>query len=185
MGRTPSTLTTDSCYSDKQVQDQNMSGSDSGQQLAVTEAVRAFSILERTVSEIYTKNTASLAHLESLARELQAATSSIPPELRTVTAAESPEQRHVIRNAHVACSYYFSMMILTRPFLISCIQQKCGRAGDKSRADVPLTEGEDSPLSPEITQGALASIDSAIHVTQLIHELLTTHMLFNNMVLIM
>lgn len=179
-------MTTDSYYVDKPVQEQSSSSTDSGQELAQLETLRAFSILERAVSEIYTKNTASLAHLQSLARELQAATSSVPSQLRTVSSnTDGPEQRQVIRNAHVACSYYFIMMILTRPFLLSCIQQQCSSEGEGFSATDRERNAGDSATSAEITQGALASIDSAIHVIKLVYELLESDMLFNNMVLIM
>jgi hypothetical protein len=185
MGRTPSTMTTDSYSLGKQAEEYNLSSSDPGQQSALIEALRAFSILERTVSQIYTKSNASLAHLESLARELQAATLSIAPELRTVDSFDNSNQRHVIRNTHVACSYYFCMMILTRPFLITSIQQRCSRAGEATVVDGSPSELKDSSVNAEIMQGTLASIDAAVNAIQLTHELLVTGMLFNNMVLTM
>ena len=187
MGRTPSTMTTDSYYTDESIQRENSSAPKPGQHLALAESMRAFSIMECAIPEAYTKQTTSLARLASFARELQAATSEIPRELRTVSALDGPEQRqHVIRNAHVACSYYFGMMILTRPFLMSCIQQRCHRASDVLTAEALLkSQLEEKNISTEAGQGALAAMDSSVHVIRLIHELLKTGMLYNSMVLIM
>ncbi|KAL1865802.1 hypothetical protein VTK73DRAFT_5049 [Phialemonium thermophilum] len=202
MGRTPSTMTTDSYYTEDEDDERNQNPSfptddDLGQSLALCEALRAFSIMERAIYEVYTARptsptsntttTSSLARLDALARELQTATSAIPCDLRVIASAPSnprDRRRHVIRNAHVACSYYFSMMLLTRPFLMTCVQQRsCQRTGAASDGDVPV-QLEERVLSAEVSQGALAAVDSAVHVVRLIHELLMTNMLFNNMVLI-
>lgn len=158
------------------------SGPDSEHQIALIEATRAFSILEKTVTEVDSKTSSPFIPLEKLARELQAATSNIPPSLRSVASTGAPAQRDVIRNAHVACTYYFSMMLLTRPFLVDSTRQRCKRAAAVA-ATVP--QSFESEGGADIMHGALASIDSAIHTIQLVHDLLTADILFNNMVLVM
>lgn len=184
MGRTPLTMTTDYYYSDEHVKQMSSSDNDTGQQLALFEATCAFGILERIVAEIYTKNSASLAQLETLAHDLQAATARIPSQLRTVTSTEDLAQIEVIRNAHVACSYYFSMMLLTRPFLIAVIRRQHHLTEDTSIVNTQSSPPGDPMLDANITHGALTSIDSALHTIQLLHDTLAAKMLFNNMVLV-
>jgi hypothetical protein len=181
MGRTPSTMTTDSYYSEKHSTEALLPAVDSGQQHALLESARAFSIMERTVTEQHSKSTASLARVEALARELQSAASSIPSELRTLTDPSRPEQQQVLRNAFVACNYYFSMMLLTRPFLISSVQVRCRRAATSTP---PSDQRDEFQKERNNVNGAMASIDSAVHAIQLIHELLLSDMLFNNMPLV-
>ncbi|KAF2012454.1 hypothetical protein BU24DRAFT_411825 [Aaosphaeria arxii CBS 175.79] len=182
MGRTPLTMTMDSTCGkplDASIDPNN----DRNQQLALMEAAKAFSILERIIDEIYTKGSPSLQHLEVIGQELQTSTSNIPPELRTVENPERPTQREVIRNTYVACSYYFSMMLLTRPFLLAVIRRQYEEASDMvvDRSQLDKNKTQDGT---DIDQGALTSIESALHTIQLVHELLTANMLLGNMVLV-
>jgi hypothetical protein len=182
MGRTPTTMANDSRYLAKDPIQADQARSDAGQQLALLEATKAFSILEKTVIAVDSRSNAPFVPLTKLAHELQTATSNIPPELRQVTSTGVSRKGDAIRNAHVACTYYFSMMLLTRPFLVACTRQRCKRA-----ATNPTARESDSaePVpSTDMLHGALASIDSAIHTIQLVHDLLTADMLFNNMALV-
>lgn len=179
MGRTPSTMTTDSLYSDNQIIEPSPSCPNFGQQLALLEVTRAFSILERTIVEASKKRTTSLTHLEALTQELQEATAGIPYELRALT-TENPKQEQVLRNSNVACGYYFVMMMLTRPFLLVSMQMEGSRS-------VRISEEYTKPFEPEpkvfdtVTHGAMVSFDSAIRLIRLLHELLVADLLFNNM----
>lgn len=186
MGRTSAIFTTDSTVLEEEVLTSDPSCSDSCQELGLLESMRAFSFLERTVNDVYTKQNVPLGLLQQISKELQSASSTVPAELRSLAASDSPttasgSMRHILRNASVACNYYFSMMLLTRPFLITCLRAKHGWS-------VAKLDGKSSPsdvkIYADITQGATASVDSATKTIQLLHELMTANMLFNNMPLV-
>ena len=184
MGRTPSTLTSDSAHSNSEYSLSGSSYSDFGQELAMLESARAFAILQRTVTEIYTKCTVSLGLLQHLARDLQQASSQVPAELQRV-AHGAPVQQSVLRNAVVACSYYFSMLVLTRPFLITSIQSKLSRASGAHPSNAQNYSGEDGQIESDVLQGAITAIDAATYTIRLMHELLVADLLFHNMPLAM
>ena len=149
------------------------------------ECARAFAIMQRTVTEIYTKQTVSLGLLQQLARDLQQASSNVPGELQTVPPPGAPVQHCVLRNAVVACSYYFSMQVLTRPFLITSIQTKLSRASAAHPASTQKRVVENGQIQNDITHGAITCIDAGVYTIRLLHELLSAGLLFHNMPLIM
>lgn len=59
-------------------------------ELGLLESARAFSFMERTVSEVYTKQTVPLGLLQRISQELQEASSQVPDELRTVPTPNTP-----------------------------------------------------------------------------------------------
>lgn len=184
MGRTPSTITTDSTTLDKERFECNPLSKDYGQELGLLESARAFSIMERIIVDIYTKRTVPLGLLHQISQELQEASSRVPMELRTLSNPDSPAvsprgcQQQVLRNAGVACNYYFSMMLLTRPFLITILRTKGSRANIRAEGRSRL---EDPKIYGDVSQGAMACIDAAIKTLKLLHEVLLADMLFNNM----
>lgn len=187
MGRTTSILTTDSTVLDEQLLILDPSSLDFCQELGLLESARAFSFLERTVNEVYTKQTVPLGLLQQISQELQEASSKVPSELRTAILSNSPQvsrrrcQQHILRNASVACNYYFTMMILTRPFLITGLRAKCSRAMTSLSNIDGRVNNSDAQIYTDITHGATTSIDSAIKTIQLLHEVMIADMLFNNM----
>lgn len=185
MGRTPLTLTIDSAAVEPE-SDPCATYSDFGQEIALIESARAFAIMQRTVTEIYTKQSVSLGLLQQLARELQEASSNVHCELRSLSPANSLNQQCILRNAVVACNYYFSMVVLSRPFLIASLQAKISQTRAMLQRSIQKTSEyqRGSRLHDDIKQGAMTAIDSAIYTIQLIHELLVASMLFSNMPLV-
>lgn len=187
MGRTSAILTTDSTVLDEQQLISNSYSPDFCQELGLLESIRAFSFLERTVNEVYTKQTVPLGLLQRICQELQGASSKVPAEMRTPIVANSltgPRRslKHILRNANVACNYYFSMMLLTRPFLITSLRAKHSRPMmTSSKIDERATNYADAKIYIDITHGATTSIDSAVKTIQLLHELMVAGLLFNNM----
>jgi hypothetical protein len=184
MGRTSAILTTDSTVLDEQ-QLPNSNFPDFCQELGLLESARAFSFLERTVNEVYTKQTVPLGLLQRMSQELQETSSRIPAELRTVQASNTSKpqisRQNIMRNASVACNYYFSMMLLTRPFLITGLRAKCSRSTTAPSKNAARANITDAKIYTDIMHGATTSIDSAIKTIQLLHELMTADILFNNM----
>lgn len=187
MGRTSAILTTDSTVLDEQLLVSDPNSLDFCQELGLLESARAFSFLERTVNEVYTKQTVPLGLLQQISQQLQEASSKLPSELRTsvvstsVAGSRRRSQQHILRNASVACNYYFTMMILTRPFLITSLRAKCSQAMTSLSSVDGRVNNFDAQIYTDITHGATRSIDSAIKTIQLLHEVMLADMLFNNM----
>jgi hypothetical protein len=187
MGRTSAILTTDSTVLDEQLLVSDPNSLDFCQELGLLESARAFSFLERTVNEVYTKQTVPLGLLQQISQQLREASSKLPSELRTsavsnsLAGARRRSQQHILRNASVACNYYFTMMILTRPFLITSLRAKCSQAMVSLSNINGRVNNFDAQVYTDITHGATTSIDSAIKTIRLLHEVMLADMLFNNM----
>lgn len=151
----------------------------------MVESARAFGFMQRTVTEVYTKRTVSLGLLQQLAQDLQQASSKVPAELQKVASPGALVQPSVLRNAAVACSYYFTMLVLTRPFLITSIQTKLSRASASHPTNTQNSPLEDGHIQSDIMQGATTSIDAATYTIRLLHEILVANLLFHNMPLAM
>ncbi|KAL7935626.1 fungal-specific transcription factor domain-containing protein [Trichoderma chlorosporum] len=187
MGRTPLISAADSIgHEDDRRPDPNHP--DKCQQLGIYESARAFSILKQTVLEVYTKNSAPLELLQRLSRQLRNMGAVLPVELRSISPAafqehKCPKTRQlIIRNATVACNYYFSMMLLTRPFLVACLKAKYNKT-PKTTQSPELNAGyqESAEVDKSVKHGAMTSFDTALKTIQLLHELYVSGVLFNNM----
>lgn len=190
MGRAPLTSATDSSKEgDNQRPD--TSHPDKCQQFGLYESARAFSILKQTVLEIYTKHSAPLELLQDLSRQLREMGTELPIELRNISPLAFPEHKCpktrqlIIRNASVACNYYFSMMLLTRPFLIACLRAKYNKSPRTTQSWEEHADHEDSSeVDKSVIFGAMTSFDTALKTIQLLHELYVSGILYNNMPLV-
>lgn len=81
----------------------------------------------------------------------------------------------LIGNIHVACVYYFAVILVTRPFLISHLMSQL--RGKSSETDIPpnATERE------KIAKFSQVCIDSAIFMAQMTHNAMKSGLLLNNM----
>ncbi|KKP02895.1 p-hydroxylaminobenzoate lyase [Trichoderma harzianum] len=190
MGRAPLAAAMDSAEEEDNRQP-DPKHPDKCQQLGMYESARAFSILKQTVLEIYTKHSAPLERLQRLSRQLREMGTELPFELRSISPAAFPEHKCpktrqlIIRNATVACNYYFSMMLLTRPFLIACLRAKYNKTPKSTQS--PKSNGgcqESSEVDKHVKHGAMTSFDTALKTIQLLHELYVNGVLFNNMPLV-
>ncbi|CEJ59550.1 hypothetical protein PMG11_08170 [Penicillium brasilianum] len=186
MGRTPSTSTTDLLEGNDTPSDS--SDPDYGQQLGMIEAARAFSIMRQTVINIYTRQSVPLGLLEQISSDLQELRKRVPAGLcyleQGLSEGNKPLQRQqfVLRNASVACDYHFSMMLLMRPFLVSCLRisfQKTTASQTGGNEEL-----QNSTIQKEITRGAMQAIEAAISTIQVIHDLHVRGLLFKNMPLV-
>lgn len=184
MGRAPLTPAMDSAEEDD-MQPPDPNHPDKCQQFGLYESARAFSILKQTVLDIYTKQSAPLELLHRLSRQLREMGTELPVELRSISPSAFPEHKCprtrqlIIRNASVACNYYFSMMLLTRPFLIACLRAKYSKS--PGTAQSPELGAESSEVDKTVKHGAMTSFDTALKTIQLLHELYVAGVLYNNM----
>lgn len=161
---------------------------DFGREMAMAESTRAFLSIERIINEVYTQRTVPLRLLHSIAKDLREWSSKLPAELRIRPASGlntiQLAQEEILRNSHVTCSYYFVMMLLMRPFLITHLRAKAtSRALNETQSE-HIANGRSLTLSKDIINGAVACIDSAIYALQLLYELMDSQMLFKNMPLV-
>ncbi|KAH0499570.1 hypothetical protein TgHK011_006753 [Trichoderma gracile] len=188
IGRAPMTSAMDSAEEDFEDYRQRPDPKhpDKCQELGLYESARAISILKQTLLEIYTKRSAPLGLLQRLSSKLRQMGTELPSEIRSISPAafsdnKCPKTRQlIIRNATVACNYYFSMMLLTRPFLIACLRAKYSKTPTTVGSE--MRDGEESSeVDKSVKYGAMTSFDTALKTIQLLHELYVAGVLYNNM----
>ncbi|KAK5461229.1 hypothetical protein LTS15_003292 [Exophiala xenobiotica] len=88
----------------------------------------------------------------------------------------STDQESIIGSIHVSCVYYFAVMVVTRPFLVSHLMARLpGTVGQESGGDASLRG------SSEAVNLAQACIDSAILMAQTCLDALRGGILLGNM----
>ena len=136
--------------------------------------------------------------VESYLKELQDWSRALPGELRQSIRKEShggvPEWKHreeMISNVHVACGYYFAVILLTRPLLVATVVPKVQRLhgqlsgsrpsspvlGSESRADTQRKRGSRQKTN-EFSQ---TCVSAAAILVQLCHDAASCDMLLDNM----
>jgi hypothetical protein len=191
MGRTSSTITTDCTVLSTQppsISDPSTNSTPS-QETAMAYSAHAFSFMERTVNEIYTKRTVSMGVLKDLAQELREAIKSIPQTLAipgTVFSQEEVKRQLLLRNANVLCSYHFTMMLLTRPFVVANLRARLGPQSTASSATPIATTGipsssQNDEVYDELATNALSCIHAANETIRILHLLLSAGALYSNM----
>lgn len=185
MGRSPTTVFVDSAPFEQQTYLPIPPTLNSGQHLALLESARAFTVMQRTVTEIYTKQSVSLGLLQQLVLDIENARNGLPEELRSTTVSSFSDRHCSLRNCVVACNYYFSMMVLTRPFLVATIHAEPSRLRSPPRSNSYDDKLADRQLHKHVLKGAITSVESATQTIRLIHDLMRARMLFNNMPLMM
>lgn len=111
----------------------------------------------------------------------------LPIELRSINPSafsehKCPKTRQlIIRNASVAYNYYFSIMLLTRPFLISFPRAKYDKSpGTPQNREQRASREDSSKVDISVIFGAMTSYDTALKTIWLLHELYLPGILYNN-----
>lgn len=107
--------------------------------------------------------------------------SRLPSDIRQFTVADgSPltllEQEQIIGSIHVSCIYYFAVMLVTRPFLISHLMSRLPGATTQPSEALPTSTDQ-----PEAVNLAQACVDSAVLMAQTCADALRKGILLNNM----
>lgn len=124
-------------------------------------------IFERILNEVYCRREVSVQLVESISRQYRDWTMHLPAGLQADSldqkSGSTPTLRQTIGIAHLKGSYYWSIILLTRPFLIFKVSSKIkGRAEDEDSAGNSVT----MTLSEACIDAALRSIEIA---TDLVH----------------
>lgn len=125
-------------------------------------------IFERILNEVYCRREVSVQLVESISRQYRDWTAQLPAGLQADSldqkaGSTSPTLRQTIGIAHLKGAYYWTIILLTRPFLIFKVSSKIkGRPEDEESAGSSVT----MTLSEACIDAALRSIEIA---TDLIH----------------
>ncbi|KAJ9636543.1 hypothetical protein H2204_005376 [Knufia peltigerae] len=125
-------------------------------------------IFERILNEVYCRREVSVQLVESISRQYRDWTMQLPAGLQADSLDQkagttAPTLRQTIGIAHLKCEYYWSIILLTRPFLIFKVSSKI-----KGRQDEDNTAGNSvtMTLSEACIDAALRSVEIA---TDLVH----------------
>ncbi|OAL23608.1 hypothetical protein AYO22_06185 [Fonsecaea multimorphosa] len=118
---------------------------------------------------------------EEFLRRLQEWSASLPDDMRHFKKPVDqpltlPEREQMIGNIHVSCVYYFAVMLVARPFLISLLMhQLTGSAGNASVVTAT------SEMQADVVDVAQACIDSAILMANMCYEAIQSGVLLKQM----
>lgn len=141
-------------------------------------------ILDEILSRLYSEKAASAETADLLLRKLNSWSECLPRSLRTSSLEQNDQsavQKHTIGNMHVACSYHFAVILVSRPFLISALSVRLARLHQSLLTGEPSEVHEEDPAHSRL---AAACIDSAVYMLQTCLEVHTTGLLLRNMCLL-
>ncbi|OQD87586.1 hypothetical protein PENANT_c005G09265 [Penicillium antarcticum] len=137
-------------------------------------------ILDEIVNRLYSGKAASTETADLLLGKLNYWSENLPHSLRTMSLDQEDEsaiRKHTIGNMHVACSYHFAVILVTRPFLISALSVRLARLHQSLSTDVSSELPEEDSAHSRL---AAACIDSAVYMLQTCMEVLQSGLLFRN-----
>lgn len=123
LGRPPSTSDVDCTVKYTGEADQEMAMN------ILDSSVQIFMIIERVVLEVYSRKRISLRIADYVSRQLKGWASKWLPDLANLTSLtneSSASRSTAIGACSTLCSYYYGIMLLTRPFLIYEIYEHLG-----------------------------------------------------------
>ncbi|OAP56024.1 hypothetical protein AYL99_10176 [Fonsecaea erecta] len=155
----------------------------SPRELTLNASFRVCTIIADITRSLDSDGSIGLSTAEAFLKLLQEWSLSLPDDMRQFKKPVDqpltlPEREHMIGNIHVSCVYYFAVMLVTRPFLIShLMHQLTGNASDGSVATTT------SQMQADVVDVAQACIDSAILMANMCHEAVQSGILLKQMCL--
>ncbi|CAI7645638.1 unnamed protein product [Penicillium crustosum] len=138
-------------------------------------------ILDEIINCIYSEKAASAQQADLLLCKLNGWCECLPRSLRTSSLGpkdQSAFREHTIGNMHVACSYHFAVILVTRPFLVSALSVRLARLHQSLSTGDPIEMPEEDPAHSRL---AAACIDSALYMLQTCLEVHRSGLLLRNM----
>lgn len=132
-------------------------------------------ILDEIVTRLYGERAAA-AEAESLLTKLKQWSDGLPETLLAPPSGRQDNartQEHIIGSLHVACSYHYAAIVVTRPFLVSMLSLRLARAHDFSDG-IPTEDSAQCRLAD-------ACIESAVYMIQTCMEVHHSQFLLGNM----
>jgi len=157
------------------------SGADNGRdtvpQIALIANFDMCSIIEDVLRHLEQQRELDFFSTEDLLQRLSQWSANLPAEIRLSSLGPtfvSSQHSQVIGNIHVACLYYFTTMLLTRPFLIQFLMSRLPNISHQASGGV-ISD------SQELSKIAQVSIDAAKYMSQICHNALSAGLLLDNM----
>lgn len=152
--------------------------------LALNASFGACSLIAEVIQTLEADTAMDLKSAEQYLKRLREWSSSLPEDIKLFSRVNdmpltATDQERVIGNIHVACVYYFVVMLVTRPFLISHLMATL----PGSTVETPETPASTNE-QVEVVNMAEACLDSAVYMAQICHEALQSGLLLNAMSLI-
>jgi len=159
--------------------------------LALSANYESSSILDTIVQKFAVSSSLEIDAAENFLQMLREWSQALPDTLRSSprphsedTPPTSDHREITIGNIHVACTYYFGVILVTRQFLIMRVmsQLRGRRSGTAGQADV--NSGNATETEDKATQFSNSCVDSAAYMAQLCYEASTNKILLDNMCLL-
>ncbi|KAH6609109.1 hypothetical protein Trco_002455 [Trichoderma cornu-damae] len=126
---------------------------------------KILTIINESVDALYGKKVATTAVVEQFLSKIEDWSQGLPCFLRNpfTSKESSPSRKTATDSVHIACLYYFSITLVTRPVLISRLTSRPGAA------------------TPSSTSLASACLDAAVYLVQTCSDAHKTELLLGNM----
>ncbi|KAH9861729.1 hypothetical protein J1614_011482 [Plenodomus biglobosus] len=154
-----------------------MSGSETNADI-LDASVQIFMIIERVVVEVYSRKRISLRIADYVSRQLKGwASKYLPGFSQTIAQSTSNgvSREAAIGACSTLCSYYYGIMLLTRPFLIYSLYEYMG---------ISLKSGGTQGDHPEKRKYADAAIDAALSLVDSVQTMIDTGQMSRRMPLV-
>lgn len=160
-------------------------------QAAFSEIVKACSLLENIVDKLSTGNMLHIPTAEVLLQQFRRWSQSLPPVLLRFTfhpgegASLDPVDRQMlVGNIHVSCVYYFSVILITRPFLIAYLLSRLrGRAPDQLISD-PDEATDINIKNNKVSKLGQVCVSSAMYMVNMCQTAKSSEFFFGNLCLL-
>ena len=136
--------------------------------LSFSAMLRICFIFERILNEVYCRREVTAQLVESISHQYRDWTFELPGTLKTDGLAENDDSpnatmQQTVGISHLKGAYYWSIILLTRPFLVFMVSSHLKRTGQQS--------GEDPSLRSPVITFADACVDSAIRSMEIASDL--------------
>ncbi|KAH7367040.1 hypothetical protein B0T11DRAFT_49889 [Plectosphaerella cucumerina] len=156
--------------------------SPSPEYLSMNASFEVCTILEEIMDHLDHKRDVNITSIEEFLTRLRRWSQSLPPSVRSssVTWPLPPEKRRqALGNFAVSCFYYFSVILITRPILISYLLMKLKLLDPSTATSAPCLAS-----SPEAEQIAQVCVDAAILMAETARRAQSAGLLIQNMCLL-
>ncbi|EAU34087.1 conserved hypothetical protein [Aspergillus terreus NIH2624] len=176
LGRPPATANIRSEYNERLGEMEEPPGAMEERLLA---SYRMSQILDEIIVRLYGETAASADTAESLLAKLNEWSNSLPKSVLSSPSADTEPhtaQAHIVGSLHIACSYHFAVIIVSRPFLISSLGVRLARMCNSPGENESLLQEDAAHVKL-----ANACTDSALYMMQTCMEVYHSGLLLGNM----
>lgn len=147
-------------------------------QIAINANFDICAIIEDVLRHLGQQAPLDTTSTQVLLQRLSEWSSTLPPEIRLSTIGPSlhaAQHSQIVGSIHVACLYHFTVMLLTRPFLIQFLMSRLPKLSNCHGGTNMDSENSDT------SKIARVSIDAAKYMAQTCHHALSAGLILDNM----